>query len=335
MMGAGVVVLAMLAATLGARPAAGAETAPLPSLRWVPATAGAVPPAALAGGAEAGTDLYLCRGLAATAGVDRRVGNLRPGQGCEVPLGVAGTAMLATYEVLVGPPWMITWSTGADVGRDDIVVGGDWQGQPAALCQVEQGGEVHGGTWVGGRCMAAVGGKTLTAEDFRFAVANPSGAFAMRWATGGWTPQGALTAAGGTGGTGVICLAESAGAWWPGGLDGGRCRAVVDGPTDQVLAAVSYQTVIGDPARVAWTSFVHGRPPMFLPEEAVAIAGGNDAGPAILVCRAEVGGRLRPGGVTADRHCAVPLANGGVARLADFDVLFYRQGEARTAASQG
>lgn len=301
----------------------------LPALQWVAASNGAVPRQALAGGAEAGRMIYICRAELDDDAGTRRVGTLRAGSGCEVPVGAEGTAARPRYEVLTGAPWMIAWRQAGDTIREDLVVGGAWQGQAAPLCQIEHAGGIHSGMLVGDRCMVAVEGKTLTADSFRYGAANTNGAFTMRWASQGWVPQGALTASGDATGA-VICMARADGAWWPGVLEGDTCTTA--GPSGAALTrAATYQTVVGDPDRVAWTRFPDGRQPAFVPDNAVAIGGQGPRGEAIRICRAQGGARMLPGYVSAEGRCIIANSRGEVARVADYDVLLYRQGAPQTA----
>lgn len=295
-------------------------TAPLPALQWVRAANGAAPLGAISGGAEGGRDLFVCR---ARLDAELRVGTLRMGGGCEVPMGAEGTATRPSYEVLTGPPWMVVWKQSAQTQREDIVVGGRMQGRPVALCQIDHFAGVHSGMVVGDRCMVAAGGKTVMADSFRFGAANPGGAVTMRWASGGWAPQGALTAAGDPNSP-TICLAEQDGAWWPGHLRGGLCA------TAGGQAAPTYQTVVADPDRVLWSTFTEDRPTT-LPLDMAAIGGHNPGGDPVTICRAEVAGRLLPGHVSDGRRCVVVTPDGETARLDRYDVLLYRQGPPQTA----
>lgn len=312
-----------------AMPAPGAEA--MPALRWVSAANGAVPLHALAGGTEDGRTVFICRADAGAAdGAARKVGTLRTGGGCEVPMGAEGTATRPRYDVLTGAPWLITWDQAASATSADVVVGGLWQGRPAPLCQVDHFGGVHSGMAVGDRCMVAAGGKTLMADDFRLAVANPGGRYSVRWASQGWVPQGALTAGGDRPGA-ALCLGQDGAAWWPGTLRDGLCVSP-GAPGGTPHAAVTYQTVVGDPARVAWTRFTDGRPPALLPDDTVAIGGQAPDGTAVRVCRALTpDGQWAAGRVTADDRCAVATAGGVTALAEDYDVLLYRQDGAQTA----
>lgn len=298
------------------------------ALRWVAASNGAVPLQALAGGAEKGETVYLCRAEVAGDEQTRRVGTLRAGGGCEVPLGTQGTATRPAYEVLTGAPWMIAWRPAGEAAGDDIIVGGAWQGQASPLCQIDHYGGVHSGMLVGERCMVAVNGKTLLAGEFRYAAANMSGAFAMRWASQGWAPQGALTVTSRPSDA-IICLARAGQAWWPGILEEGVCTTAAEGAG--VLAAPSYQTIVADPERVSWTLFREGRQAARIPDGAVAIGGQSETGAPVSICRAQGGERLVPGHVTSDGQCAIANSRGQVARVDEYEVLLYRQGAAQTA----
>lgn len=289
----------------------------VPGLRWVSASNGAIPPGAMEMGRRDGRPVYAC--LASMEGP--RVGAVAPGGSCDVA--VEGTAVgVYDYQVLTGAPWLLRWDQNGDVLSDGYAPGG-----AGPLCVVDYiGGIVPGMAMNDGHCHIPYGNTVLQAEDFRTAAPNPSGAFSLRWAKGGWVPPGAVTAglASMPGDGPVVCLAEEQGRWIPGQINGEAC---VTGTRAGVVRAPGYTTVIGDPARVVWVPYRSGGVYRYAGnlEEMTKIGGFQGAGaPPIPVCRVDSTQGVLLGHEEA-ASCIVVTPGGQLAAADDYAVLHYRR----------
>lgn len=311
--------------------------AEVPGLAWQQATLGQIPQDAMPAGVDAGRTIYVCR--VRNDGV--RVGKLVDGV-CQIPLSGAEIGF-PDYEVLTGAPWRLRWPPGSGLQPSKGLVAGQVSGQPGVLCLVEHMGGVHPGMVILDRCHFGLNGKEIMAVDYRYAEPNPPGEFSMRFASGGWVPPGALSAAEGTppttslstsGAIGpTICLAQSGAEWVPGMLDAsGSCLHVIGRSVER---SPGYTVVVGDPSRVAWVTYEGGELPRWEgpPEYSVRIGGYRPNGPPREVCRVEMGGQLLAGHVEGGR-CMVAAGGAQVAAVPRYQVLHYI-GDMQEATSQG
>lgn len=291
-------------------------TSPVPGLAWVLGGAAGLPPGAMVVGVDQGRPAYACRVNNDGVRVGKVVGEI-----CLVPMSGAEVGF-PDFEVLTGEPWLLRWPVGGDLRPGRGLVAGDISGQRGVLCVVESMGGVHPGMVLNDRCHFGLAGKEIMAADYRFAEPNPPGEVAMRHASGGWVPAGALTVAGDAASL-PLCLGQSGGAWVPGMVMAGQ--GCVFAAAGQVERAMGYTVVVGDPRRVAWVPYENGALPRWEgpPENSMRIGGYQPAGPPLEICRADVGGTLAAGHVEQGR-CQMAVANGGrVASAPTYQVLHY------------
>ncbi|WP_425005915.1 hypothetical protein [Novispirillum sp. DQ9] len=297
--------------------------ATVPGLEWVRGDAAAIPSGAMVAGVDGDRPVHVCR----VENDGLRVGKLMDGT-CLVPMSGAEIGF-PDYEVLTGDPWLLRWPAGSGSLPPLGLVAGEVAGRPGVLCVVEHMGGVHPGMLLYDRCHFGLNGKEIMAVDYRYAEPNPPGEVAMRYASGGWVPPGALTVAQGAptppvvvGAAPPLCLAQSGGAWVPGMLEPGQGCVHVQGT--QVARAMGYTVVVGDPARVAWVTYEGGELPRWEgpPEYSVRIGGYRPGGAPLEICRAEVGGQLVSGHVEGGR-CLIAAGASQVAAVPRYQVLHY------------
>ena len=144
--------------------AARAQGAPGAGFSWVPATNGAVPAGAVAGGSENGHPLFICH---ASNG-----GGLHPGKvvapNCNIGYG-GQEVTVPQYEVLVGPPGHWVAASGGAI-PPGAVPGGFENGHPLFICRTHYATGVHPGKVVGTNCNIGFGGHEVTVPQYEILV---------------------------------------------------------------------------------------------------------------------------------------------------------------------
>lgn len=130
---------------------------------WLPAINGQIPAGAVAGGAEPGRTLYICRGW--------HQGGLHPGKVVEgrCNIGYGGNEFaLTSFELLVNTN--LLWIPYPGVIPPGALVGGQENDRVLYVCRAAHSGGVHPGKVIAGNCNIGFGGQELSIPVFEIAL---------------------------------------------------------------------------------------------------------------------------------------------------------------------
>jgi hypothetical protein len=129
----------------------------------LPAINGQIPAGAVAGGAEPGRTLYICRGW--------HQGGLHPGKVVEgrCNIGYGGNEFaLTSFELLVNTN--LLWIPYPGVIPPGALVGGQENDRVLYVCRAAHSGGVHPGKVIAGNCNIGFGGQELSIPVFEIAL---------------------------------------------------------------------------------------------------------------------------------------------------------------------